>query len=161
MMEIIEMFRSKWCWITSGLGFLVSLWLVWSSFMSGRFDFLRILAVGGFLVLFPLSLSCNIRLLVKRWREAKAIGGGIAHMVLYMLGFVALQSCFVGGFCGVSLGTSLLFLVLPSGIAGTFLHNSPMILLGVDGLLLAGLWYMKCFSEESREPRLLPREAVR
>ena len=147
------MMKSWICWLVMVIGFLASIWMVRNMHFNGGAFFE--LSVLGFIILFPVSLACNIRLLKSKYRELKAAKKlSILNFIVYGLGFASLQTCLVSGFCGVSGFVSVMMLVFPSYMVNAFVEYSVYVLAISDILLFASLFFMKCFHQESNKVSL-------
>ena len=151
-MEILEMFKSKYCWLVFLTSMALAYWIVTSSLTFGFTDTLVMINVVIFVALFALSLTCNIRLLKTKIKESKsrAYTSGIVSTVLYILGITAIESCLVSGVCGISLGLSLLSLILPTVALDFFIRWGFWILVIVNVFLFVSLFYMKCFERKKK-----------
>ena len=146
-MEIMEVMKSWKCWIAMLIGLALG-FVVARPAISAENSLVLILSVL-FLMLFPVSIACNIRLVRAKYRELKTLGKvGIFSLIVYGLGLVSLQTCMVSGFCGVSAGLSLLMLILPATAVSGFASYSIYVLALSDLAMIAGLLFMKCFKEE-------------
>ena len=141
------MFRSKYCWLVFSISLVVAYFLV-KKFLTSFTDLFVIINTVLFLILFSLSLTCNIRIIRKRVEEVKRIEiyrNGIISVILYLIGFTALQTCFVSGFCGINLTISLLSTILPAAFLNFFVEYGKWVLFATNILLLISLFSMKCF----------------
>ncbi len=146
-MEIVEMLKSRVCWLVLALGIAISLYVVRPLALVSQPDMTTGIAVILFLILFPTSLACNVRLVKSKFKEFRSVGKhGIANFILYAIGLTSLQTCLVSGVCGVNAAISILFLVLPSSLVHLFIEYSRYVLLAADLGLFISLLSMKCFS---------------
>ncbi len=148
-MQILEMFKNKWCWFTTAVAVIVSAYILKSNFTFGYFSWYVSINMLTFVILFSLSFSCTIRTIKLRVQEKifdKKEGlKGIINFILYIIGISALQTCAFSGICGVNLALPLLSIVLPFWVSELLVEYSMWILLSVNILLLASLFTMKCF----------------
>lgn len=151
-MEIIEVLKSKKCWLVMFLSLGLTYLAVKPYLVAGQpqtwLSFFLIISFG---FLFSLSLSCNVRLIKTRYQEEKKIRvgkKGLLTSLAYLFGFTALQSCFIGGFCGVNLVISLLALILPATAITVFVHYGFWLLVFTDLIIFYSLIYMGCFKRK-------------
>jgi len=149
------MFKSKYCIlvfiVSLFVGYMIAKTSFRNFFVGSYFALINIIV---FLLLFSLSLTCNIRLLrikIKEYRKS-LYTPGIINAILYIFGIIATQTCLINGVCGISIGLSLLSTILPSIVLKFFVDWGVWILLMVNLALLINLFYMKCFRNKSVEP---------
>jgi len=148
------MFKSKYCWVVFGFSLLIAYLIVRSNFVYlGQNPFI-LLDVFAFLILFSLTLTCNVRIIkerIKGIRSKKMYATSLFNVILYVLGFGAIEGCLISSFCGINITLSLLSIILPGAIFHKFIEYSPYVLLGINLLLLGSLFHMKCFKRKKIE----------
>ena len=130
------------------LALIISYFIVKSYFNVFIHNILSAIFVVIFVVLFALSLACMIRAIRLKIKETKRLEkGSILAFIAYILGFVAIQTCFVSGVCGVNLAISILMIFLPFTFVNFFMKYGLFILIFSDILLFVSLLTMKCFKK--------------
>ncbi len=153
--EIEETLRSKICWIVMALA-VFFLGLLMRDELKGAIKkespaavAANIMAIIVFFALFAVSLACMIKITKERIRQAKNIDKkSVWNIVLYLVGFTTLQTCFMSGVCGVNLALPILTMFLPITVVDFMSKYGLYILLSVDALLFLSLLQMKCFKTE-------------
>ena len=155
-MEITKTLKSKVCWIVMILSVFFLLLLMRDQIAnifhnkSPFISIVAILAVIAFFAMFALSLACTIRIIKDRFEERKKFAKeSIWNLILYVVGFTTLQTCFLSGICGVNLVIPILSLFLPVTFIGFMEHYGLYILIAVDILLFISLYTMKCFKDDA------------
>ncbi len=156
-MEITKLFKSKTCWLIMSSSLILTYFI-----LKPQLDnmdlvitpvwYLAVLVV--FALLFSLAFSCSVRISKLRWQRTKNINhNSLISAVLYILGIGGLQTCFLGGFCGVNLFVSFLAIILPSSLLAYFIHYSIFVIVIVNFGLLWSLWSMNCFKKANNYGR--------
>ena len=151
-MEIIKLFKSKWCLGVMGASGLVTYWVIKPQTTSLNLTTVPVWYVGillMFVLLFSLSLACSVRVAKIKWQVQRQVAKkSFVSSLLYVAGLTTAQTCFIGGFCGVNLAVSVLAVILPSSLLAYFIHYSVWVLMGVNLGLIGSLWYMGCLSKK-------------
>ncbi len=157
-MQILEMFKSKWCWLSTALAFLLSLYIIKSSFQFATYSLLIWIDVALFTLLFSLSFSCTVRTIKLKLKEKKFDKKegirGMVNLLLYIIGITTLQTCAFSGVCGVNLTLSFLSIFLPFWASQLLIEYSIYILFGINILLFISLLTMKCFVSYKETPKV-------
>ena len=155
------MFKVKWCWLSTALALIASIYIVKKELLfslSGLNSWFVSINIIFFIILFSLSFSCTIRSIRIKLKELRGVKKGmlkegwkgIANLILYVIGFTALQTCVVGGMCGVNLAIPLLTLVLPFSVSRILMMYGEWILFAINILLILSLLSMRCFYSSAK-----------
>jgi hypothetical protein len=143
-MKLFAILKSKYCWMV----LILSIWLGYvlvikniSQSISVSATILSLL----FLLLFAFSNACLIRSIKDRVRENIPYKRNIVINILgSIFGIGAIQSCMLGGMCGVNVGMTILSTILPAHLAQLFIANNILILALSDLLLFSSLFSLRC-----------------
>jgi len=143
-MKLFEILKSKYCWMV----LILSIWLGYVLVIKNISQTISIPATILsllFLLLFAFSNACLIRSIKDRVRENMPYKRNIVINILgSIFGIGAMQSCMLGGMCGVNIGITLFSMILPAPLAQLFMANNMFILLISNLLLLSSLFSLRC-----------------
>lgn len=140
-MKILEVLKSKYCWIVITLSLILSYFLVLKDINTYTKTSIIILGIV-YSILFSISNACLTKDIVKRTKEKiETRKESYISIFASILGYGALQTCTLGYTCT----TPLIFALLPTSLIPVLVNNSIWLLLISDILLIYSVFKMKCF----------------
>ena len=148
-MEILEVLKSKYCWIVIFISIFIGYYLIHPFLRLGISVVVTLLSIT-FLGMFSMSIACMVRTIKLSYTQLKSHGTMIG-IIGYVFGFISLQTCFVSGMCVSNLIVPLLYTFLPVTFVNIFSKYSELIL-GFSVLLIVySLFSMGCFKRTKRD----------
>jgi energy-converting hydrogenase Eha subunit A len=141
---IIKVLESNYCKLVFLLSLILSYFLVPKHLVGFWWNLIVIV----FMLLFSLNMTCMVRNVKERIKEAKATTNSVIGLIASGLGIVALQVCGTSGYlCSTGILMGVLSSVLPHFLLDFLEEYSLYIILATILFLIISLRNMKCFKK--------------
>ena len=146
-MQIIEVLKSKNCWLVMLIWGLFSYLLLQETFAHGDIIIKAISAL--FIFVLSLVIACTIKTVVSNSQKKSQSLRSLANGIIGLIGIIATQTCLASGVCAITLTTAILSTILPLAVVNIFEEYSIHIIILSTLFLAYSLYSMKCFGKEN------------
>lgn len=151
---ILHIFKSHYCKTIFILSLIAGYFLVPEKVFYRWYTLLAII----FIIVFALTITCLIRNIKERFKDAKSQGKSLVGIISMVLGISALQVCGVGApICGATVGAGIVSLIFPSFALGFLEKYSLWIIVFSIIFQLISLYFMKCYQKINCSPYKLTK----
>jgi len=141
---IIKVLESNYCKLVFLLSLILSYFLIPKHLVGFWWNLIVII----FMLLFSLNMTCMVRNIKERIKEAKTTTNSVIGLIASGLGIMALQVCGTSGYlCSTSILMGVFSSILPHFMLNFLEEYALYIILATILFLIISLRNMKCFKK--------------